>query len=219
MAGNNASLVTVTPETEAPTAVIQMVGGGTTAQRPPNPPVYFHFYDTTLQRSVVWTGSAWANSAPDNQGPQGYQGVQGSQGAQGFSGVQSVYQGAPLTLIVSRTTAATGWVEIDLAPSMALLGVTTARAVHLHAECGRWRTAGDDDCILRISNTDAVSSSSNNVTKLAAKVGGTDRATSDTNSSHITIPLTTQHRIWYSFTINGSGGDPFMNIYLVGFQY
>jgi hypothetical protein len=219
MAGSNASLVTTTPETQVPVAIVQMVGGGTTAQRPANPPTYFQYYDTTIGRTVVWTGAGWVNSSPDNSGPQGPQGVQGPQGPQGYSGVQAVYQGAPLTQLVAITAPTAGWVEINLAAQMATLGVTTARAVILHAECGRWRTSGDDSNTLRISNTNGISASSNSVTKLAAKVGGTDRATSDTNSSHVTIPFTTNYKVWYSLDKTGSDGDVFANIYLVGFLY
>lgn len=54
-----ASLQTAAPATP----LVQMVGGGPTVQRPPGPPSYFLYFDTTLGYLVVWNGTLWVPAA------------------------------------------------------------------------------------------------------------------------------------------------------------
>jgi hypothetical protein len=80
----NVSLITQDPGETAP--VVGLVGGGTTAQRPSSPPLYFHYFDTDLGTTVVWNGIGWVAPIGGAQGPQGNPGPTGAQGPQGSSG-------------------------------------------------------------------------------------------------------------------------------------
>jgi len=85
----NVALLTQDPNTSSNSAILNLAGGGSTSQRPTNPPLWFHYYDLDLGRDVIWNGTDWIITVG---GPQGFQGAQGSQGPQGFQGVQG-FQG------------------------------------------------------------------------------------------------------------------------------
>ncbi len=87
---SNVALLTQDPAANTNSAVLNLAGGGSTSQRPSNPPQWFHYYDLDLGRDVIWDGTQWVVTV---SGPQGFQGAQGPLGAQGFQGFQGV-QGA-----------------------------------------------------------------------------------------------------------------------------
>lgn len=87
---SNVALLTQDPAANTNSAVLNLAGGGSTSQRPSNPPQWFHYYDLDLGRDVIWDGTQWVVTVA---GPQGFQGAQGPLGAQGFQGFQGV-QGA-----------------------------------------------------------------------------------------------------------------------------
>jgi hypothetical protein len=84
MARTNASLVTQTGVAQQ-TTVVQMVSGGTAAERPANPPLYFIYTNTTSGVTEVFRGPSlgWL--------PLGSQGLQGPQGYQGSAGPSTIY--------------------------------------------------------------------------------------------------------------------------------
>lgn len=63
-----------TRQTEPPKAK-QQFSGGPTANRPPSPARWLHYFDTDLNYDVVWDGTQWR---PGTAGPAGPQGIQGA---------------------------------------------------------------------------------------------------------------------------------------------
>ena len=78
MGANQANVALLTQDPQlVPQVVTVLAGGGPTSQRPTNPAAWFHYYDTDLDREVVWTGSIWRVSQSGPVGPQGLQGPPG----------------------------------------------------------------------------------------------------------------------------------------------
>jgi hypothetical protein len=77
----SSSLVTEAPQSDL--TIVKMVGGGPTSQRPGNPPSFFKYFDTDLQKSIVWNGVTWIIPITGAQGAKGVTGGQGPVGPQG----------------------------------------------------------------------------------------------------------------------------------------
>jgi hypothetical protein len=78
MAVNQANVALLTQDPNlVPQTVTVLAGGGPSSQRPTTPATWFHYYDTDLNRDVIWNGASWIQTSAGPVGPQGPQGFQG----------------------------------------------------------------------------------------------------------------------------------------------
>lgn len=94
MAANQANVALLTQDPGlVPQTVTTLAGGGPTSQRPANPAQWFHYFDTDLNKEVIWNGLVWLVSSG---GPTGAVGPIGPQGPAALAGPTSMRPPSPV---------------------------------------------------------------------------------------------------------------------------